>query len=327
MPYLSAVVAGAGGFIGGHLVNNLIQDGYDVLAIDIDPVEEWLQVNNECENMSLDIRNPNDIKGLIFDNEEVYNLAASTGGAWFNKVNQISPIRTASVNLNLLNEASQVEGVKYFFASSAAVYSVRNQFTPAFSNPKKLSEGNDFTGQPDGNAGLEKMFNEAATTQYHIDKRLSTRIGRYFNVYGPYCEWNQGLEGVVAALCRKVAIAKLSNDRYINIWGDGKQSRSFIYIDDAVDATRAIMESSYSYPINIGHQETYTINELVDAIERAAGITIKRNYDASGPTGVYTRACDTKLSKEILDWEPRYSLEHGIEKTYAWIYDQVSLDW
>jgi nucleoside-diphosphate-sugar epimerase len=329
MTYLSAVVAGAGGFIGGHLVKSLIDDGYDVLAIDIDPVDEWLYIDKDAENMSLDLREPSAIKNLIYDNEEVYNLAASTGGAWYNHTNKLSCMRNASINLNLLNESIGVDGVKYFFASSASVYPIRYQFTPAVSNPRPLTEGSDFlaTSVPDGNSGLEKIFNETATTQYHIDSGLHTRIGRYFNVYGPRCEWNQGLEGAVAALCRKIAIAKLSNDRFINIWGDGKQSRSFIYIDDAIDATRLLMNSTYAYPVNIGNAKSHTIDELVTVIESVAGVTVKRVYDSSGPTGVYSRACSTELLNEIIDWQPKYSLEAGIEKTYAWIYDQVSADW
>jgi len=325
MPYSSAVVAGAGGFIGGHLVKNLVDDGYDVLAIDIDPVEEWLYIDHDAENMALDLREPAAIKNLIFDNEEVYNLAAATGGAWFNKVNNLGCIRASGININLLNESSKQEGVKYFFASSAAVYPIRQQFTS--SRHKPLAEGNDFPAQPDGTAGLEKLFNEIATTQYHHDVGLDTRIGRYFNVYGPNCEWNQGLEGVVAALCRKVATAKIFHDKFINVWGDGRQSRSFIYIDDAIQATRMIMESDYRYAINIGHQDTHTIDQLIDVIEMIAETKLKRNYDSSGPTGVYSRSCDTTLSNEILGWKPSHSLEAGIAKTYPWIYDQVKRDY
>lgn len=321
MPYQSAVVAGAGGFIGGHLVKSLVDDGYDVLAVDIDPVEEWLYIDKDCENMSLDLREPSSVRNLIFDNEDVYNLAASTGGAWYNKMNNISCLRSSSVNINMLNEASEHEGVKYFFASSASVYPVRHQF--ASHKPKPLSESPEFTGQPDGNHGLEKLFNETATSQYHIDRGLDTRIGRYFNVYGPRCEWNMGLEGAVAALCRKVATAKVFNDKFINVWGDGRQSRSFIYIDDAIQATRMIMDGKYNYPINIGHKETHTIDQLIDAIEVVAGTKLKRNYDTSGPAGVYSRACDTSLAQELLGWEPSHSLEEGISKTYPWIYDQV----
>lgn len=323
MSYLSAFVAGAGGFIGGHLVRSLINDGYDVLAVDIAPVNSWLQVHEEAENISLDLREWERVKYLIVEGDDVYNLAASTGGAWYNHNNNISCLRSSTVNLNLLQASVDYGAARYFYASSASVYPVRSQWS---STPKPLSEGSVYPAQPEDNHGLEKLFSEAACRQWYENHNLETRVGRYFNVYGPNCEWTDGAEGVVAALCRKVASAKAWSDSYINIWGDGKQSRSFIYIDDAIDATRILMETNYRHPINIGSPDTFTIDELLDAIEEVAGTRLIRSYDMSGPVGVRSRACDTSLSKEIMSWEPNVKLLEGIEKTYAWVYDKYKKD-
>lgn len=324
MTYLSAMVAGAGGFIGGHLVKSLIDDGYDVLAVDSVPVEEWLQVHDDAENVCSDLSEWSGAKNLVFQDDEVYNLASNTGGAWYLHINKISCFRSSSVNLNLLRAAKEFGASRYFYASSSSVYPVTSQWG---NKQKKLAEFHDFPAHPDGNHGLEKLFSESACWQYFQDKHLETRVGRYFNVYGPLCEWDQGREGSVAALCRKIAQAKLSGDKQINVWGNGKQTRSFIYIDDAVEATRRIMDSNYRHPLNIGHEDSHTIDELIAVIEQVAGISVSIKYDANGPTGVYYSACDTQLSQEILDWKAPTKLLDGVEKTYAWIYDQVYNEW
>jgi GDP-D-mannose 3',5'-epimerase len=319
MAYLSALVAGAGGFIGGHLVKSLINDGYDVLAVDIAPVNSWLQVHDEAENISADLTQWEKVKNLVFEGDEVYNLMASTGGVWYAHINNISCLNAALANINLLKASQEYGASKYFYASSASVYPVRMQWS---TKPKPLDESKVYPAQPEDNHGLEKLFSEAACWQWYENYRLETRVGRYFNVYGPNCEWTDGKEGVVAALCRKVASNKLWGDSYINIWGDGKQSRSFIYIDDAIAATRLITDFNYRHPLNIGHPDTHTIDELLDVIEEIAGYKSIRSYDTEAPVGVRSRACDTSLSKEILSWQPSVALREGVEKTYAWVYDK-----
>lgn len=321
MTYRSAVVAGAGGFMGGHLVKNLVDDGYEVLAIDVAPINSWLRVDKDAESLSLDLEDWHNIKNFIYDGDEVYNFASHTGGVWYSDNNKTACLRSTIVNLNLLKASRDYGASKYFFASSASVYPLKYQW---WSKPKPLSESMVYPAQPEDTHGTEKLFSEAACSEYQSSHGLETRVARYFNVYGPGCKWDDGPEGVVAAMCRKIAVASVLDDLQINVWGDGRQVRSFVYIDDAIDATRMIMDSRHHHPINIGDKNEYSVDEIINIIEKVAGVRVKRNYDDSGPVGVRSRVCDPSLASELIGWEPKTSIEDGIEKTYAWIYDKVA---
>jgi GDP-D-mannose 3',5'-epimerase len=320
MTYRSAVVAGAGGFMGGHLVKNLVDDGYEVLAIDAQPINSWLRVDNDAESLSLDLEDWQNIKNFIYDGDEVYNLADNTGGVWYYDNNKTASLRASTVNLNLLKASRDYGASRYFFASSASVYPLKYQW---WSKPRPLSESMVFPAQPEDAHGMAKLFGETACAEYHSSHGLETRVARYFNVYGPGCQWDDGQEGVVAAMCRKIAVASVLGDLQINVWGDGRQVRSFVYIDDAIDATRMLMDSRHHHPINIGDSQEYSVDEIISIIERFAKVRVKRNYDSSGPVGVRSRVCDSSLASELIGWKPRVSIEEGIERTYAWIYDKV----
>lgn len=316
-----ALVTGAGGFIGGHLVNSLVSDGYDVLAVDIKPESEWYQVNSDAENVfDNDLRRWENVKNLVFEGDEVYNLAANMGGIGYIHSNKADCMMSVSINTNMLEAAKEQGADRYFYASSACVYPDYRQGQPDI---LALKENDAYPAMPEDGYGWEKLFSERMCRHFYEDFGLETRIGRYHNVYGPFGTWDGGREKAPAAIARKVAQAVLNGNHEIDIWGDGEQTRSFMYIDDCVKGTRMLMGSNFREPLNLGSSEMVSINQLVDVTEKIAGISLKRNYDMSKPQGVRGRNSDNTLIKEVFDWEPSISLIEGMEKTYRWVYDQV----
>jgi GDP-D-mannose 3',5'-epimerase len=315
------VVAGGGGFIGGHLVADLLGQGHHVRAVDIKPTDDWYQVFEDAENLCLDLKLAGSSSIAVRGASQVYNLAADMGGMGFIESNKALCMLSVLINTHLL-QASLAEDVeRFFYASSACVYAADKQTDPH--NPG-LKESDAYPALPEDGYGWEKLFSERMCRHFREDFGLYTRVARYHNVYGPEGTWSGGREKAPAAICRKVAEAKLSGNHSIEVWGDGEQTRSFMYIDDCVYGSTAIMDSDIVEPINLGSSEMVTINQLIDIVEDIAGIKVERRYDLSAPKGVRGRNSDNTLIQELLGWEPGISLRDGLERTYGWIFDQVS---
>jgi GDP-D-mannose 3', 5'-epimerase len=315
------LVTGAGGFIGGHLVRDLLDGGATVRAVDKKPAEEWYQRFDEAENLELDLSRREACYAATEDVGQVYNLAADMGGMGFIELNKALCMLSVLINTHML-EASKDNGVERFlFSSSACVYAAEKQ-TDAEVQP--LREEDAYPAEPEDGYGWEKLFSERMCRHFTEDFGLDTRVVRYHNVYGPEGTWDGGREKAPAAICRKVAQAKQSGNHEIEVWGDGQQTRSFTYITDCVHGTKALMASGHTEPVNLGSTELVTINQLIDIVEEIAGIKVERNYDLSAPQGVRGRNSDNTQLKAALGWEPSVSLHDGMAQTYAWIYDQLS---
>ena len=316
------LVAGAGGFIGGWVINNLLNQGYtNIRAVDIKPLSSWYQKFENVENQSLDLKDPVNTLAVTSKIHTVYNLAADMGGMGFIEKNKALCMMSVLINTNLL-ESSRLNGVdKYFFASSACVY---NQSYQSDAENPGLKESDAYPADPEDGYGWEKLFSERMCRHFGEDFGLGIRIARFHNVYGPLGTFDGGREKAPAAVCRKVAEAVISDSNEIQIWGDGEQTRSFTYIDDTVLGIQKLMDSSYSAPINLGSSQMVTINQLVDIVENIANIRLKRKYIIDAPKGVRGRNSENTLIKEVLGWEPKITLEFGLDKTYKWIYDELS---
>jgi GDP-D-mannose 3',5'-epimerase len=318
----TAVVCGAGGFIGGHLVKGLIANGVKVVrAVDVKPLDEWYQVTDGVENLSLDLKDKENCLTAADGVSLVYQLAADMGGMGFIENNKALCMLSVLTNTHMLM-AAQDKGVKrFFYSSSACVYNGEKQTSP---DVVALKESDAYPALPEDGYGWEKLFSERMCRHFEEDYGLVCRVARYHNVYGPDGTWNGGREKAPAAVCRKVIEAKNSGNLEINIWGDGKQTRSFMYIDDCVKGTQDIMESEIDEPINLGSSELVTINQLVDIAEEIAGVKLKRTYDLSAPKGVNGRNSDNSLILEKLGWEPSIKLRDGLERTYRWIENEIA---
>jgi GDP-D-mannose 3', 5'-epimerase len=315
------LVTGAGGFIGGHLVGVLLQDGISVRAVDVKPREDWYQLHPAAEILELDLRLLPAAQAAVDDVDQVFNLAADMGGMGYIESNKASCMLSVLINTHLL-QASRDAGVeRFFFSSSACVYAEGKQASPEV---EPLREADAYPAMPEDGYGWEKLFSERMCRHFTEDFGLVTRVARYHNVYGPHGTFKGGREKAPAAICRKVAEAKLSGNHQIEVWGDGEQTRSFSYIDDCLRGTRMIMDSDVTEPINLGSSELVTINQLVDIVEEIAGIKVERNYDLSAPQGVRGRNSDNTLIEERLGWQPSIPLSEGLAHTYRWIHDQLA---
>jgi nucleoside-diphosphate-sugar epimerase len=315
------VVAGGGGFIGGHLVADLLSEGYRVRSVDLKPLDEWYQVHDDAENVVSDLQLRDACMQALTGADEVYNLAADMGGMGFIESNKALCMLSVLINTHMLQAAQEHEVQRFFYSSSACVYAADKQTNPG--NPG-LRESDAYPAMPEDGYGWEKLFSERMCRHFREDFGLYTRVARYHNVYGPEGTWSGGREKAPAAICRKVAEAKLSGLNEIEIWGDGEQTRSFMYISDCIYGSKVILDSDIREPINLGSNEMVTINQLVDIVEDIAGVTLKRRYDLSAPKGVRGRNSDNTMIQQRLAWEPSTSLREGLEKTYSWIFDQVS---
>ena len=316
----NVVVCGGGGFIGGHLVRYLRDRGDDVRAVDIKPVEEWHQALPEAENRELDLRDIDACRGAVAGMNVVYNLACDMGGMGFIENNKALCMISVLINTHLLMASRDAGVERYFYSSSACVYNADKQRSP---DVTPLKEEDAYPALPEDGYGWEKLFSERMCRHFREDFELRTRIARYHNVYGPFGTWTGGREKAPAAICRKVAEAKRSGHHEIEIWGDGRQTRSFTWIGDCVDGTVRLLESEIVEPINIGSSELVTINQLVDIVEAIAGVRLERRYDVSAPKGVNGRNSDNTRIRALLEWEPSTRLRDGLETTYRWIYDEM----
>jgi GDP-D-mannose 3', 5'-epimerase len=317
------VLPGGGGFIGGHLVAEFRRRGFEhVRAVDIKPLDRWYQVFDDVENLVLDLRDRAAADRALGDARYVLNLAADMGGMGFIENNKAACMISVLINTNLLLASRDGRTVEHFlFASSACVYNAGKQTDP---NVTALKEADAYPAMPEDGYGWEKLFSERMCRHFMEDYGISVRMPRFHNVYGPFGTYAGGREKAPAAICRKVIEAQLSGDHSIEIWGDGQQTRSFMYIDDAVEGILRIIESEITSPINLGSSQLVTINRLVEIVEEIAGVRLERRYDLSAPQGVRGRNSDNTLIQQMLGWEPSTTLEAGMEKTYAWIYEQMT---
>jgi GDP-D-mannose 3', 5'-epimerase len=315
------VVAGAGGFIGGHLVADLLRRGHRrVRAVDIKPLDEWFQLFSEVDNRSCDLWERDACYDVTDGAAWVYNLAADMGGMGFIETHKAACMLSVLINTHLLLAARDHGLRRFFFASSACVYAADKQLSP---DVIPLREGDAYPAMPEDGYGWEKLFSERMCRHFKEDFGLTTRVARFHNVYGPHGTFDGGREKAPAAICRKVIQAKLSGRHEIEIWGDGEQTRSFMFIDDCIKGTELIMHSRVEEPLNLGSDQLVTVNQLVDIAENIAGLSLRRRYLLDAPKGVRGRNSDNTLIKERLGWAPTISLEDGLEKTYRWIHDQM----
>ena len=314
------LVTGAGGFIGGHLVKDLLARGQAVRAVDIKPEAEWHQVFAGADNRIADLREPGACAEAVAGVGRVYNLASDMGGMGFIESHKAACMLSVLINTHLL-QASAAAGVeRFFFGSSACVYAAEHQISP---DVVPLREEDAYPAMPEDGYGWEKLFSERMCRHFTEDFGLETRVARYHNVYGPHGTFEGGREKAPAAICRKVAEAELLDRPEIEIWGDGKQTRSFTYIDDCVRGTLAIMDSDLTEPVNLGSATLVTIDDLVSIVEEIAGITLERRYKTDAPTGVRGRNSDNTKLRAAIGWEPGTPLRDGLEVTYRWVRDQV----
>jgi nucleoside-diphosphate-sugar epimerase len=313
------VVTGAGGFIGGHLVAELARRGHRRLrAVDCKPLDEWQQVHDGVENRVADLRRREACEAVCHGAQQVYQLAADMGGMGFIETHKAQCMLSVLINTHMLS-ASLAAGVeRYFYASSACVYNAERQADPQVT---ALRESDAYPAMPEDGYGWEKLFSERMCRHFSEDFGLTTRIARYHNVYGPLGTWEGGREKAPAAICRKGVEAILSGDPRIEIWGNGQQTRSFMYVDDCIEGTLRIMESDVQTPLNLGSSELVSIDQLVSVVEEIAGVTLERYYAPHAPLGVAGRNSDNSAIREALAWEPRVALRDGMERTYKWIHD------
>ncbi|MEM1158917.1 MAG: NAD-dependent epimerase/dehydratase family protein [Verrucomicrobiota bacterium] len=316
------VVAGAGGFIGGHLISHLLQKGeLPVRAIDSKPVNDWFQLHTKSENIVSDLSDPGNCMELLAGADEVYNLASDMGGMGFIEANKALCMLSVLINTHMLLAARAAGVRRYFYSSSACVYAAGKQSS---TSNVSLKESDAYPAMPEDGYGWEKLFSERMCRHFMQDFGIQTRVARYHNVYGPHGSYQGGREKAPAAICRKIINAKLSGKHEIEIWGDGQQTRSFQYISDCIKGTCLLMDSDFVEPLNIGSSELVTVNQLVDIVEEIAGIQVQRKYNLNAPKGVRGRNSDNSLIRAIFDWEPDTKLRDGMEKTYRWIYDQIA---
>ena len=315
------VVTGAGGFIGGHLVGHLARAGFvNVRAVDSKPLDQWYQRLPEVRCLEADLRDSVVCQAVTTDARWVFNLAADMGGMGFIEANRARCMLSVLINTNLLLGALRHGVERFFFSSSACVYNVDLQRRP---DVTALREEDAYPAAPEDGYGWEKLFSERMCRHFSEDFGLATRVARYHNVYGPEGTWDGGREKAPAAICRKVAAAKLFGHKTIEIWGDGQQTRSFTYIDDCVEGTLRIFTGGHADPLNLGSEELVSIDDVVTIIEEIAGVRLKRVYQLGAPKGVRGRNSDNALIREVLGWAPSTSLRDGLEQTYGWIYDQL----
>jgi GDP-D-mannose 3', 5'-epimerase len=315
------LVTGGGGFIGGHFVADLLRQGYTrIRAVDIKPVDEWHQAFPEVTNLRLDLREKEACYQAVRGTRFVFNFAADMGGMGFIETHKADCMLSVMINTNMLLAARDLHAERFFFSSSACVYPADKQSSP---DVLPLKESDAYPAMPEDGYGWEKLFSERMCRHFSEDYGMATRVARYHNVYGPCSAYDGGREKAPAAICRKVITALLTGKHEIEIWGDGEQTRSFMYIDDGVYGTQALMASDVLEPINLGSDELVTINQLVDLVEAIAGVKLRRHYNRSAPNGVRGRNSDNTLIREKLGWAPSISLQEGLQQTYRWIYDQL----
>ena len=291
-----------------------------IRAVDIKPAEEWYQRFEDVENVTLDLRTAEACEEAVRGTREVYNFAADMGGMGFIEHNKALCMLTVLINTHLLTAARDAGIKKFFFASSACVYAANKQIS---ADLIALKEEDAYPAMPEDGYGWEKLFSERMCRHFTEDFGFKTSTARYHNVYGPHGTYDGGREKAPAAICRKVIQAQLDRTNEIEIWGDGRQTRSFMYIDDCLKGTLMMMDRNIPGPLNVGSNELVTINQLVDLVEGIAGVKLKRRYNLSAPKGVNGRNSDNTRIQHVLGWQPSITLGDGLAKTYEWIHEQM----
>ncbi len=315
------LVCGGGGFIGGHLVRSLVNQGINVgRAVDIKPLDEWYQQCPSVENLIVDLKEKEGCERAVAGMDIVFNLAADMGGMGFIENNKALCMLSVLINTHLLMASRDAGIERFFYSSSACVYNGTKQSDPKVT---PLKEEDAYPALPEDGYGWEKLFSERMCRHFAEDFGLECRVARYHNVYGPLGTYEGGREKAPAAICRKVIDAKFSGKHEIEIWGDGNQTRSFMYVDDCVKGTQMILESDIHDPVNLGSTELITVNELVNIVEEIAGVKLRRTYKLDAPKGVNGRNSDNTKLKHYLGWEPSIRLRDGMKRTYDWILGEM----
>ncbi|MBK1833403.1 NAD-dependent epimerase/dehydratase family protein [Roseibacillus ishigakijimensis] len=313
------LIAGAGGFIGGHLAKLHLDRGHQVVAVDIKPAQQWYQLHEKAENITANLEEKEACFSAVEGCDEVYNLACNMGGMGFIENNRSLCMLSVLINTHLLMAAREAGLSGYFYSSSACVYPDFKQSDAAVI---ALQEGDAYPAMPENGYGWEKLFSERLCKNFEEDFGFASKVFRFHNVYGPYGTWDGGREKAPAAMCRKVIECMDSGNLEMEIWGDGEQTRSFMYIDDCLTGIDKLMASDITDPLNLGRSELVTINGLLDIVEEIAGVKVKRTYNLNAPQGVRGRNSDNTLIRQKLGWEPEVSLVTGMEKTFHWIHEQ-----
>jgi len=314
------VVAGGGGFIGGHLIADFRRQGFTrIRSVDVKPLSEWYQHFDDVENLQLDLQDKDAAYQACDGADDVYQLAADMGGMGFIENNKALCMLSVLTNTNMIMAAKDQGVSRYFYSSSACVYAADKQTDE---DVVALKEADAYPAMPEDGYGWEKLFSERMCRHFREDFGMYTRVARFHNVYGELGTWDGGREKAPAAVCRKVIDAKVSGKHEIEIWGDGHQTRSFMYINDCLEGVQRLMASDVTEPINLGSNELVTINQLVDIVEEIAGIKLERRYKLDAPKGVNGRNSDNTMILDHLGWEPSTRLRDGMAKTYAWILEQ-----
>ena len=319
------LIVGAGGFIGGHLVNRLLRDGNSIVATDIKPKEYWFQDFDNAENYyATDMKDISNCRKVATGVDYVFNMACNMGGMGFIENNKAECMLSVLINTNLLIACNENKVQRYFFSSSACAYNETMQQDVFI---KGLKEEDAYPAQPQDGYGWEKLFSERMCRHFQEDYGLEVRVARYHNIYGPFGTYDGGREKAPAALSRKVAQSKINKTNNIEVWGDGKQTRTFLYVDDCIEGTLKLFESEYSDPVNIGSDEQVSINQMIEIIEEISNVdTLKREYQLDKPKGVRGRSSNNDLAKKVLNWSYELSLKDGLTKTYNWIYFELKKD-
>ena len=316
------VVCGAGGFIGGHLAKSLILKNFNVTCVDVKPFDLWFQLHDETSNYQLDLQDLQNCEKAVKNQDYVFNMACNMGGIGFIEWNRAKCMLSVLINTHLLKACQNSNVEKYFFSSSACAYNTNLQKSAFI---KGLKEEDAYPAFPENGYGWEKLFSERMCKHFTEDFKLETRVARYHNIFGPIGTYDGGREKSPAALCRKIANAKLNNINEIEVWGDGEQTRSFLYVDDCVEATLNLFNSNYRDPLNIGSEEQVSINQMIEMIEIIADYKVNKVYKTNMPVGVRGRSSNNDKIKKELKWEPKISLFNGLENTYKWIFDMMSI--
>jgi GDP-D-mannose 3',5'-epimerase len=315
------LVAGGGGFIGGHLAAYLLRQGHAVVVVDTKPLRSWYQLHESAENVSASLEEKATCLKAVEGCDTVYNLACNMGGMGFITNNKALCMLSVLINTHLLMAGRECGIKEYFYSSSACVYP---DYRQEDAHLTALRECDAYPAMPENGYGWEKLFSERLCKHYEEDFGMKVRVARFHNVYGPHGTWDGGREKAPAAICRKVIEAQATGVDEIEIWGDGEQTRSFMYIDDCITGIEKLMRSTYSDPMNLGRSELVSINELADIVQEISGIRVRLRHNLNAPQGVRGRNSDNTLIKQVLGWEPEINLRTGLEKTYCWIKEQYN---
>ena len=310
------LIAGAGGFIGGHIAKKLIENGHDLVCVDVKPLDLWFQKFDESKNISTDLQILDNCEKVMDGVDYVINMACNMGGIGFIEWNKAKCMMSVLINTHLLMTCKKYNIKKYFFSSSACAYNKDLQ-QKAFVNG--LKEDDAYPANPEDGYGWEKLFSERMCRHFLEDYKIDTKVARYHNIFGPLGTFDGGREKSPAALCRKIALAKLNKTKDIEVWGDGEQTRSYLFVDDCIEATLKLFDSKYNGPINIGSEEQVSINQMISIIEEIANYKVNKNYNLDMPLGVRGRSSNNDKILKELNWQPNFDLKNGLEKTYGWI--------